>query len=56
MIQTTEDSGFTPEFDPDESTEALPARMLNEFVYCPRLFYLEHVDGLFANNADTMTG
>ena len=34
----------------------LPARMLNEFSYCPRLFYLEHVDGLFAHNADTIEG
>ena len=23
----------------------LPARMLNEFVYCPRLFYYEWVEG-----------
>lgn len=30
--------------------------MLNEFVYCPRLFYLEHVEGLFAHNADTLEG
>ncbi len=34
----------------------LPARMLNEFVYCPRLFYYEHVEGLFAHNADTLGG
>jgi hypothetical protein len=25
----------------------LPARMLNEFVYCRRLFFYEWVDGLF---------
>lgn len=30
--------------------------MLNEFVYCPRLFYYEHVEGLFAHNADTKRG
>lgn len=36
--------------------DLLPARMLNEFVYCPRLFYLEHVDGLFHHNADTLEG
>ncbi len=41
---------------PAESTDLLPARMLNEFTYCPRLFYLEHVEGLFANNADTTEG
>ncbi|MCS7091609.1 MAG: CRISPR-associated endonuclease Cas1 [Verrucomicrobiota bacterium] len=30
--------------------------MLNEFVYCPRLFYYEWVDGLWADNADTIEG
>jgi len=30
--------------------------MLNEFVYCPRLFYLEWVEGLWSENADTATG
>lgn len=34
----------------------LPARMVNEFVYCPRLFYYEWVDGLFAHSADTLEG
>jgi CRISPR-associated protein Cas1 len=34
----------------------LPARMLNEFVYCPRLFFYEWVEGLFAHNADTLEG
>lgn len=44
--------------DPDRraDTDYLPARMLNEFVYCPRLFYLEHVDGLFAHNQYTLEG
>src|SRR5271166_5746067 len=36
--------------------EPLPARMLNEFVYCPRLFYYEHVEGVFVHNADTVRG
>lgn len=36
--------------------EYLPARMLNEFVYCPRLFFYEWVDGVFAHNADTVEG
>lgn len=36
--------------------ELLPARMLNEFVYCPRLFYYEHVEGVFVENADTLRG
>ena len=40
----------------DESQELLPARMLNEFVYCPRLFYYEHVEGVFLHNDDTKRG
>ncbi|MEQ1906634.1 MAG: CRISPR-associated endonuclease Cas1 [Pirellulaceae bacterium] len=51
------DSEFELEFEAATQTvDYLPARMLNEFVYCPRLFYLEHVEGLFANNADTVEG
>jgi CRISP-associated protein Cas1 len=34
----------------------LPARMLNELTYCPRLFYYEYVDGLFAHNQETIEG
>lgn len=34
----------------------LTARMLNEFVYCPRLFYYEQVEGVFQHNADTLQG
>lgn len=34
----------------------LTARMVNEFVYCPRLFYYEFVEGVFAHNADTLRG
>lgn len=44
---------------PNPSTpppEPLPARLLNEFVYCPRLFYYEHVEGVFVENADTLRG
>jgi CRISPR-associated protein Cas1 len=36
--------------------EVLPARMINEFVYCRRLFYYEHVEGLFLHSADTVRG
>lgn len=36
--------------------EYLPARMLNEFVYCPRLFYYEWVDGVFVHNRETVEG
>ena len=38
------------------SAEPLRARMLNEFVYCPRLFYYEQVEGVFVSNADTERG
>lgn len=34
----------------------LPARMINEAAYCPRLFYLMHVEGQFAHNRDTADG
>jgi CRISPR-associated protein Cas1 len=30
--------------------------MLNEFAYCPRLFYLEHVQQEWAHSADTLDG
>ncbi len=36
--------------------ELLPARMCNEFVYCPRLFHLEHVQGIFVESAETIEG
>lgn len=34
----------------------LPARMINEYVYCPRLAYLEWVQGEWADSADTVEG
>ena len=34
----------------------VPARMLNEFAYCPRLAYLEWVQGDFTDSADTADG
>jgi CRISPR-associated protein Cas1 len=30
--------------------------MVNEFVYCPRLFFYEWVEGVFTHNADTVEG
>jgi CRISP-associated protein Cas1 len=45
---------------PTAEKEALgplvPARMLNEYVYCPRLAYMMWVDSEFAHNADTVEG
>ena len=36
--------------------DLVPARMVNEFAYCKRLFYLEWVQGRFEDNADTVDG
>lgn len=36
--------------------DLVPARMVNEFVYCPRLFFLEWVQSRFADNDDTVEG
>jgi CRISPR-associated protein Cas1 len=30
--------------------------MVNEFVYCPRLFFYEWVEGVFRESADTLEG
>ena len=38
------------------ASELVPARMLNEFTYCPRLCYMEWVQGEFAHSADTLDG
>ncbi|MGC2656364.1 MAG: CRISPR-associated protein Cas4, partial [Bryobacteraceae bacterium] len=34
----------------------LPARMVNEFVYCPRLFFYEWIEGIFVDSRDTLEG
>jgi CRISPR-associated protein Cas1 len=39
-----------------EPRDLIPARMVNEFVYCPRLFYLEWVQDEFAHSVDTLEG
>jgi len=40
----------------DPVPELVPARMVNEFTYCPRLFHLEWVQARFADNLDTEEG
>ncbi len=40
----------------DATPDYLPARMVNEFVYCPRLFYYEWVEGVFVHNRETVEG
>jgi len=50
------DSPVPPPSSGEKPIDLLPARMLNEFVYCPRLFYYEHVEGVFLHSADTKRG
>ncbi|MBE3575519.1 MAG: CRISPR-associated endonuclease Cas1 [Firmicutes bacterium] len=40
----------------EDTPDLLPARMVNEFAYCPRLFYLEWVQQEFRDSADTVSG
>lgn len=42
--------------DISDVPEHVPARMVNEYCYCPRLFYLEWVQARFEGNADTAEG
>ncbi len=48
----------TPEPVPDFRSlpDYLPARMVNEYVYCPRLFYYEWVEGVFRESTETLEG
>ena len=39
-----------------EDTPLIPARMVNEFVYCPRLAYLMWTQGEWVETADTVEG
>ncbi|MGH9969302.1 MAG: CRISPR-associated endonuclease Cas4g/Cas1g [Pyrinomonadaceae bacterium] len=39
-----------------DSPDQIPARMLNEFTYCPRLFYLEYVQQEWDYSTDTLEG
>ena len=40
----------------DNAPALVPARMLNEYAYCPRLFHLEWVQSEFTDNTDTVEG
>ena len=46
----------TPLPQPEAPPELVPARMLNEYAYCPRLSYLEWVQGEFEHSEDTLDG
>ena len=45
-----------PSMDMPADTPLVPARMVNEYQYCPRLAYLEWVQGEWAESADTVEG
>ncbi len=45
-----------PKILPTTLPDYLPARMVNEFVYCPRLFFYEFVEGIFRESVDTVEG
>lgn len=48
---------MTPDLTHPTGAPALvPARMLNEYTYCPRLCYMEWVQGEFAHSVDTLDG
>jgi len=41
---------------PSTDQDMLPVRMLVQYTFCPRLFYLEWVDGEFRHNVHTIEG
>lgn len=43
-------------FDSSDVPDLVPARMVNEFSYCRRLFFLEWVHAQFADNVETVEG
>lgn len=45
-----------PDSHPSGLPDYLPARMVNAFSYCPRLFFYEWVEGIFLDSADTVEG
>ena len=64
MMSAPHAQGLSPSRLPDESPsragrplpDYLPARMINQYVYCPRLFYFEYVEGVFVHNEYTAEG
>ena len=65
--QPKEDDFFAPPEPPqpglprragrhEKDAPLIPARMLNEYVYCPRLAYLEWVQKEFEDSSDTVQG
>jgi CRISPR-associated protein Cas1 len=56
LMDLNEDDSFPDPPQIENDSTSLSARLLNEFVYCPRLFYYEFVEGIFVHNADTLRG
>jgi len=52
----TNDLNQIPAAASDEGHGLMPARMLNEYAYCPRLYHLMHVEGRWADNVYTVEG
>lgn len=47
----------TPDLkDPDHGQPLLPIRRIHNYVYCPRLFFLQWVEKIFQDNQDTVEG
>lgn len=40
----------------EEPMPLMPVRRLHNYIYCPRLFYLQWVEGVFVPNEDTVEG
>jgi CRISPR-associated protein Cas1 len=49
MTNSTTDAG-------DDVPEPVPARMVNEFSYCKRLFFVQWVHAQFTDNLETVEG
>lgn len=49
------DAGLSTANDPTPQPP-MPVRRLHNYLYCPRLFYLQWVENLFEENADTVAG
>jgi CRISPR-associated protein Cas1 len=39
-----------------ETQPSMPVRRLHNYLYCPRLFYLQWVENILEENADTAAG
>lgn len=52
-MESVLESGISPVYN---GIPLIPARILNEFAYCPRLAYLEWVQGEFEDSVDTVEG